>query len=51
MLTADVVNAATILVREAADPFADTRGSVEYKRHLVGVLFERTVSIALDRVG
>ena len=51
VLTADVVNAATILVREAADPFADTRGSVEYKRHLVGVLFERTVSMALDRVG
>jgi carbon-monoxide dehydrogenase medium subunit len=51
MLTGDAVNAATELVRAAADPFADTRGSVEYKRHLVGVLFERTISIALGRVG
>ena len=51
VLTADAVNAATELVRAAADPFADTRGSVEYKRHLVGVLFERTISVALGRVG
>jgi len=48
-LTLDLVSAATSLVRDAAEPFADTRGSEEYKRHLVGVLFERTVSIALDR--
>jgi carbon-monoxide dehydrogenase medium subunit len=51
VLTADLVRAATELVRAAADPFADTRGSVEYKRHLVGVLFERTVSVALGRAG
>ena len=51
VLTADLVNAATVMVRAAADPFADTRGSVEYKRHLVGVLFERTISMALGRVG
>jgi carbon-monoxide dehydrogenase medium subunit len=51
VLTADLVSAATELVRTAADPFADTRGSVEYKRHLVGVLFERTVSMALGRAG
>jgi carbon-monoxide dehydrogenase medium subunit len=51
VLTADLVNAAAELVRAAADPFADTRGSVEYKRHLVGVLFERTVSVALGRAG
>jgi carbon-monoxide dehydrogenase medium subunit len=48
-LTPDLINAATALVREAAEPFADTRGSEEYKRHLVGVLFERTVSVALSR--
>jgi aerobic carbon-monoxide dehydrogenase medium subunit len=29
------------LVREAAQPFADTRGSVDYKRHLAGVMFRR----------
>ncbi len=37
------------LVREAAQPFADTRGSVEYKRHLAGVLFRRAFAGALDR--
>jgi carbon-monoxide dehydrogenase medium subunit len=50
-LNADLVAAATALVREAAQPFADTRGSEEYKRHLVGVIFERTVSAALGRAG
>ena len=33
----------------AADPFSDIRGSVEYKRHLVGVLFQRALKIALKR--
>lgn len=37
------------LVREAAQPFEDTRGSVEYKRHLVGVLFRRVFEVALRR--
>jgi carbon-monoxide dehydrogenase medium subunit len=37
-------------VREAAEPFADTRGSVDYKRHLAGVLFRRSFATALDRV-
>lgn len=48
-LTPDVIGAAMPVVRAAAEPFADTRGSEEYKRHLVGVLFERTVSVALGR--
>jgi len=50
-LTPGLIAAVTALVREAAEPFADTRGSEEYKRHLVGVLFERTVSVALGRAG
>jgi carbon-monoxide dehydrogenase medium subunit len=49
-LAPELVSAATALVRAAAQPFADTRGSEEYKRHLVGVLFERTLSVALGRV-
>jgi carbon-monoxide dehydrogenase medium subunit len=36
-------------VREAADPFADTRGTVAYKRHLAGVLFRRAFAAARDR--
>jgi carbon-monoxide dehydrogenase medium subunit len=46
----NLLEAAEESVRAAAEPFADTRGSVEYKRHLVGVLFRRSISMALDRV-
>ena len=37
------------LVRELTEPFADTRGSVAYKRHLAGVLFRRAFAVAVDR--
>ena len=37
------------LVRESAEPFADTRGSVAYKRHLAGVLFRRALAVAMQR--
>ncbi|MGH9254798.1 MAG: FAD binding domain-containing protein, partial [Vicinamibacterales bacterium] len=37
------------LVREAAQPFEDIRGSVEYKRHIAGVLFRRAFGVATDR--
>ena len=33
------------------DPFADIRGSVDYKRHLIGVLWRRAVDVALRRAG
>jgi carbon-monoxide dehydrogenase medium subunit len=45
----DLVTRAEPLVRDAAQPFADTRGSVEYKRHLAAVLFRRAMLGALDR--
>ena len=47
--TADVLESAEHLVREHAQPFEDTRGSVDYKRHLAGVLFRRAFAAALDR--
>lgn len=43
------VDEAAHFVREAAEPFDDTRGSVEYKRHLAGVLFARAFAVAVDR--
>jgi carbon-monoxide dehydrogenase medium subunit len=45
----DLVSRAEQLVRESAQPLADTRGSVEYKRHLAGVLFRRALEGALAR--
>jgi carbon-monoxide dehydrogenase medium subunit len=45
----DVLDEAARLVQEEAQPFEDTRGSVEYKRHLAGVLFRRAFGAALDR--
>ena len=45
----EVLRDAERLVCEAAQPFEDTRGSVEYKRHLAGVLFRRAFDIAVDR--
>jgi carbon-monoxide dehydrogenase medium subunit len=48
-MSADLLGKAEQLVRAAAEPFADTRGSVEYKRHLAGVLFRRSFERAWDR--
>ena len=47
--TDDLLREAERLVREAAQPFDDTRGSAAYKRHLAGVLFRRVFAAALDR--
>ena len=44
-----LVEKAAAEVSSAADPFSDIRGSVEYKRHLVGVLFRRALDVALRR--
>lgn len=45
----DRLAAAERHVRAAAQPFADTRGSVDYKLHLAGILFRRAFAAALDR--
>ena len=47
--TDDLLGEAERLVREAARPFDDTRGSAAYKRHLAGVLFRRAFAAAVDR--
>jgi carbon-monoxide dehydrogenase medium subunit len=49
VISPDLLGKAEQLVRETAQPFADTRGSVEYKRHLVGVLFRRAFGKAMER--
>ena len=48
-LSDDLLSQAQRAVEEATEPFADTRGSVEYKRHLAGVLFRRAFDKALER--
>jgi carbon-monoxide dehydrogenase medium subunit len=47
----DLLADAQRLVHDAAQPFADTRGSIEYKRHLAGVLFRRAFDTAFARAG
>jgi carbon-monoxide dehydrogenase medium subunit len=48
-ISAELLEKAEHLVREAAQPFADTRGSVAFKRHLAGVLFRRAFAKAAER--
>lgn len=37
------------LARQAARPISDRRGTAEYRTHLVGVLVQRTLSVAAER--
>ena len=39
------------LARDGCDPTEDANGTVDYKRHLVGVLVRRTAAEALARAG
>ena len=47
--TPELLAEAEQLVRAEAQPFDDTRGSVDYKRHLAGVIFRRAFAAAIDR--
>jgi carbon-monoxide dehydrogenase medium subunit len=41
--------AAADIARQAARPISDKRGTTEYRRHLAGVLVQRTLAIAAER--
>ncbi len=47
--TDELLREAEHLVRGSARPFEDTRGSIDYKRHLAGVLFRRSFEVAASR--
>jgi carbon-monoxide dehydrogenase medium subunit len=47
----DVIRAAGDAARKLADPAADNRGSVAYKKDMAGVLVERAIVAALGRLG
>jgi aerobic carbon-monoxide dehydrogenase medium subunit len=49
--TADLIRAAADAAAKASAPQADLRGSIEYKKHLAGVLVARGFHQALARLG
>jgi carbon-monoxide dehydrogenase medium subunit len=49
--SADAIRAAADAASRQSDPHADLRGSVEYKKHLAGVLVARGLRHALARLG
>ena len=49
--TAELFRAAGAAALESSQPQADLRGSVEYKKHLAGVLVERGLGKTLQRLG
>ena len=47
--TAETFAAAGAMASAAVKPISDKRGTVEYRKHLAGVLTKRTLAIAADR--
>ena len=47
----DAIRAAADAARKLADPVADTRGSVEFKKDMAGVLVRRALVTACERLG
>lgn len=48
--TAETIAAAAQIASEEARPITDMRGTIEFRRHLVKVLTERTVSRAVEEI-
>lgn len=48
-LTDALIDRAAQAARAAARPISDMRGDADYRRHLVGVLVQRALHIAIDR--
>jgi xanthine dehydrogenase FAD-binding subunit len=48
--TAETFAAAGDMASQAVKPIGDKRGTIEYRKHLSGVLTKRTLAIAADRV-
>lgn len=46
----DALEAAANAAREVSSPITDRRGTVEFRRHVVGVLVKRAAKVAADRV-
>lgn len=49
--TKDVLRAAAEEARKTADPAADTRGDVDFKKAMAGVLVQRALAATLERLG
>ncbi|MBT4161590.1 MAG: xanthine dehydrogenase family protein subunit M [Gammaproteobacteria bacterium] len=49
-LNDDVLQVAADAATEASSPITDRRGTIEFRRHVVGVLVKRAIKIAADRV-
>lgn len=49
--TKDAIRAASDAASKLADPVADLRGSVEFKKAMAGVLVGRAVTVACERLG
>jgi aerobic carbon-monoxide dehydrogenase medium subunit len=47
----ELIRAAADAARTTADPAADNRGSVEFKKEMAGVLVGRALTVALERLG
>ena len=50
-LDCDTLEKLAVATSIACDPITDRRGTIEYRRHVAGVLAKRTAKIAYKRAG